>query len=135
MTFNDVAIVSIKGSDYKIHFWYMSKYDAISIMHNSNLSDKTHTHIAYYERNRDVILKRAQDYYENNKEILRERERERERERAKNKYRELPENEKNVKRQYQKDIYHNMTAEAKQRLKEYQYNYREIRRANMNMKY
>ena len=34
MSFNDVAIVSIKGSDYRI-FWYMSKNDAISIMHNS----------------------------------------------------------------------------------------------------
>ena len=24
----------------------------------------------YYERNRDVILNRAKDYYENNKELL-----------------------------------------------------------------
>ena len=23
--FNDVAIVSVKGSDYRIHFWYMNK--------------------------------------------------------------------------------------------------------------
>ena len=43
MSFNDVAIVSIKGSDYRIHFWYMSKDDAISIMHNSNLIDKKGT--------------------------------------------------------------------------------------------
>ena len=28
----------------------------------------------YYERNRDVILNRAKDYYKNNKEFLRERE-------------------------------------------------------------
>ena len=40
MSFNDVAIVSIKDSDYRIHFWYMSEDDAISIMHNSNLIDK-----------------------------------------------------------------------------------------------
>ena len=40
MSFNDVAIVSIKDSDYRIHFWYMSKDDAISKMHNSNLIDK-----------------------------------------------------------------------------------------------
>ena len=26
----------------------------------------------YYQRNRDVILNRAKDYYENNKEVLRE---------------------------------------------------------------
>ena len=32
----------------------------------------------YYEKTRDMILNRATDYYENNKEILRERERERE---------------------------------------------------------
>ena len=41
MSFNDVAIVSIKDSDYRIHFWYMSKDNAISIIHSSNLSDKT----------------------------------------------------------------------------------------------
>ena len=40
MSFNDVAIVSIKGSDYRICFWYMSKNDAISLMTNSNLNDK-----------------------------------------------------------------------------------------------
>ena len=27
----------------------------------------------YYQRNREVILNRAKDYYENNKELLRER--------------------------------------------------------------
>ena len=37
VNFNDVAIVSIKGSDYRIHFWYMTKNDAIRIMNNSNL--------------------------------------------------------------------------------------------------
>ena len=41
MSFNDVAIVSIKGNDYRIHFWYMSKDDAINIMNNSNLNQKT----------------------------------------------------------------------------------------------
>ena len=39
MSFN-VAIVSIKENDYKIHFWYMSKDDAINIMNNSSLNDK-----------------------------------------------------------------------------------------------
>ena len=28
----------------------------------------------YYQRNREVILNRAKDYYKNNKELLRERE-------------------------------------------------------------
>ena len=40
MSFSDVAIVSIKGNDYRIHFWYMSKNDAIALMINSNLKDK-----------------------------------------------------------------------------------------------
>ena len=40
MNFNDVAIVSIKGNDYRIHFWYMSKIDAIVLMTNSNLKHK-----------------------------------------------------------------------------------------------
>ena len=52
----------------------------------------------YYQRNREVILNRAKDYYENNKELLRERER------AKNKYSELSEKEKNIKREYGKKI-------------------------------
>ena len=37
MSFNNVAIVYVKGSAYKIHFWYISKYDAINIMNGSNL--------------------------------------------------------------------------------------------------
>ena len=40
MSFNDVAIVYVKGNAYRIHFWYMSKYDVISIMNNSNLVDQ-----------------------------------------------------------------------------------------------
>ena len=75
----------------------------------------------YYERNRDVILNRPKDFYKNNKELLRER--------AKNKSRELPEKEKDVKRLYQIDRYHKMTAEEKQRLKEYQKNYSEAKKA------
>ena len=41
MSFNDAAIVSVKGSDYRIHFWYMSKDNTISIMNNSDLNDKS----------------------------------------------------------------------------------------------
>ena len=40
MSFNDIAIVYVKGSAYRIPFWYMSKNDAISIMNNFNLVDK-----------------------------------------------------------------------------------------------
>ena len=40
MNFN-AALVSIKEGDYRIHFWYMSKDDAIDIMKNSNLNEKS----------------------------------------------------------------------------------------------
>ena len=41
INFDDVAIVSVKGSDYRIHFWYMSKDDAINIIKNSELTEKS----------------------------------------------------------------------------------------------
>ena len=44
------------------------------------------TDLTYYQRNRNVILNRAKDYYENDKDRLREQ--------AKNKYRKLSEEEK-----------------------------------------
>ena len=40
MSFENDVIVSIKGNVYRIHFWYMSKNDAIVIMTNSNLNGK-----------------------------------------------------------------------------------------------
>ena len=40
MSFNDFAIVYVKGNAYRIHFWYMSKNDANSIMNNSNMVGK-----------------------------------------------------------------------------------------------
>ena len=52
------------------------------------------SNLAYYQRNRDMILNRAKDYYENDKKRLREH--------ARNKYRNLSEEEKNKKREYKK---------------------------------
>ena len=40
MSNNDFAIVCIKGNNYRIYFWYMSKDVAISIMKNSSLDEK-----------------------------------------------------------------------------------------------
>ena len=40
VSFNDVAIFSIKGNDYRIHFSYISKNDAITLMTNFNLNDE-----------------------------------------------------------------------------------------------
>ena len=50
--------------------------------------------LTYYQKNRNVILIRAKDYYENDKERLKDR--------ARNKYRNLSEEEKNKKREYKK---------------------------------
>ena len=41
MNFSYVAIVSVNRSDYRIHFWYMSKNDIINIAKNSNLNEKS----------------------------------------------------------------------------------------------
>ena len=38
--FNDVAIVYVSGSAYRLYFLYMSKDNEINIMNNSSLIDK-----------------------------------------------------------------------------------------------
>ena len=40
MSFDNIAIVYVNGSTYRINFWYMSEDDAINIMNGSNLVDK-----------------------------------------------------------------------------------------------
>ena len=40
VSFNNIAIAYVKGNAYRIHFWYMSKNDAINIINNSSLIDK-----------------------------------------------------------------------------------------------
>ena len=60
-----------------------------------------------------MILNRAKDYYENDKERLREQ--------ARDKYRNLSEEDKKKKREYEKNRY-NMPEEKKQNFKEYQKN-------------
>ena len=52
--------------------------------------------LTYYQRNQDVILNRAKDYYENDNKRLRQQ--------ARDKYRNLSE-EKNKKREYGKNIW------------------------------
>ena len=40
MSFNNIAIVYVKGNASRINFLYMSKYDANNIMTGSNLVEK-----------------------------------------------------------------------------------------------
>ena len=65
--------------------------------------------LTYYQKNWDVILNRAKDYYENDKERLREQ--------ARDKYRNLSEEEKNKKREYRKNRYLNMSEQRKKKTK------------------
>ena len=51
------------------------------------------------------------------------------RELAKNKYRNLFEEDKNKEKEYGKNRYYNMSEEKKKRLKEYQKNYREAKKS------
>ena len=70
-----------------------------------------------------MILNRTKYYYKNNKELLRES--------AKTKYRELSEEETNIKREYGKNRYHNMPNEEISK-KEYQKTYREAKKSKIN---
>ena len=54
----------------------------------------------YYQKNKDAIINRAKNYYNNNIEFLREK--------ARDKYRELPAEEKLKKRECAKSRYKNL---------------------------
>ena len=77
-------IVYVKRSAYKIYFWYINKDDAINMINKIkkffSLYIKMNSTI-YYQRNRE------KEYYENDKERLRDQ--------ARNKYRNLSEEDKN----------------------------------------
>ena len=73
------------------------------------MSDKT----TYYQKIREIILNRAKEYYKNNKERLREQ--------ARNKYRKLSDEEKNINREYGRNRITICLKKIK-RLKEYKKN-------------
>ena len=80
--------------------------------------------LTYYQRNRDVILNSTKDYYKNDKERLREW--------ARNKYRNLSEEEKIIKENTVRiDI--EMSEEKKEKLKGYQKYYCEVKSLNIIM--
>ena len=80
----NIAIVHVKKSTYRTYFLYMSKREAKKLMTNSSWIDKKAfykknffflLHIkmdntTYYQRNRDVALNKAKEYYKNNNERL-----------------------------------------------------------------
>ena len=122
----------------------MSKDNAINIMNGSNLVDKSgvynffllyikmsecnsieSTDITHYQKNRDVILNRAKNYYENDKERLRGQ--------TKINTETYLKNKKNKKKiEYGRNRYNNMSEEKKQKLKLYQKNYPEAKKSQYN---
>ena len=115
INFKNIAIVHIKKSAHRICFLYMSKREAKKLMTNSNFIDKKvfyktpfiyffhyikMNNTTYYQRKRELILNRAKYYYENDKERLGEE--------ARNKYRNLSQEDKKKKREYRKNRYHNV---------------------------
>ena len=97
----------IKGAFYKFFLLYIKIGES--------------AYLTYYQKHWDVILNRAKDNYENDKERFREHPRD--------KYRNLSE-EKNKKEKMGKiDII--MSEENKIRLKEYQKNYREAKKISI----
>ena len=82
--------------------------------------------LIYYQKNRDLVLSKKKDHYENNKKRLREQ--------ARDRYKSLSEEEKSKKSEYRKNRYHNMPEEEKRRLKEYQKNYLEAKKIILKKK-
>ena len=71
-----------------------------------------------------MIINRAKNYYENDKERLRSQ--------ARDKYRNLSEEEKNEKKKKcGTNRYHNMSEEKKQKLKKYQKSYVRLKSLNL----
>ena len=91
----------------------------------------------YYQRNKEHYSQYQGVFYNDNKEIVKERARikyhnlppeqkGKRREYAKNRYNNLREDKKNEVRTYAKNRYYNMTNEELQKHKEYQKNYQKI---------
>ena len=98
--FKNISIVHVKKSVYRI------KRDAKILMANSNLTDKkVHykkvfslyikmNNTTYYQRNRDMALSKAKENYKNNNGRLKKQ--------SRDKYRNLSEEDKKKKREYEK---------------------------------
>ena len=83
-------------------------------------------YLTYYQKNRNVILNRAKDYFENDNERLREQ--------ARDKYRNLSDKEKYLRKEYTENRYHNISEEKKQRFKEYHKNFQKVKKSQYNDK-
>ena len=71
------------------------------------MSDCNSVEETYYQKNKDVILNRAKDYYENDKERLKERQE------INTEEENYPKKKKNKKKKNMENRYHNMSEEKK----------------------
>ena len=100
------------SSDYRIHFWYMRKGDAINAMKNCSLKEKKMdrytffslyikmSETSYCQRYKEKILNRTKEYYENDKKNIEIE-------------RELCNDKKDIKRECGRNRYHNISVENK----------------------
>ena len=47
LSFNGLVILFVKRSHYRIYFWYISKDEAVSILNNANLCEKSGSLLKY----------------------------------------------------------------------------------------
>ena len=91
----------------------------------------------FYQKNIERCINYQRDFYENNKEVIKElarfkyhslspEEKDKRSKYAKNWYNNLSEDKKNIKREYGKRRYHNMNDEQMQKHKDYQKNYQKM---------
>ena len=62
ITFDDAAIVNVKGHVYRISFWLMNKNEAVHRVKNADLSEKSGT----------MIIKKIITYYRDVKQYNRD---------------------------------------------------------------
>ena len=70
---NDVVIFYVEGSAYRIHFWYMSKDDGISLMNNSNLIDKMEVYLNLSDEDKNKNREYGRNRYHNTSEEKRQK--------------------------------------------------------------
>ena len=75
MNFNIVTIVSVKRSDYRILFLYMSKNDTINILKDSDLNEKNVSlsfffFVIYKNEWNNLLSKKQRCYNKHSKRLL-----------------------------------------------------------------
>ena len=55
MSFDDVAIVSVKENDYGTHFWYMGKGEAMNIIKKFWFKGKKPVNVKIWKKNYQYI--------------------------------------------------------------------------------